>query len=180
MTKQHHSDEILSAYLDHDLEPQLAEEVGRHLEECPECRKVLEELTAVRDAARSLEQLEPSESTWYEIQQRTRKRARPRLAWVWTGVAAAAAVVLVVFLVGRRPAGAPEPEEFAELPSSREKVEAGLVQEYEDYLCGLEAAIEECEAALSENPHNPRVRMAYLEARSSRVKALDMLVCGGD
>ncbi len=173
--KQCYSDEILSAYLDHDLEPEQIEEIGRHIEECSGCRSALEQITAIRDAASSLEQLEPCEKTWFEIQRRVRKGRLKRI-WVWSGVGAAAAVVLVVFLVRGRPVQVPETTPAP----GRRQVEAGLVQEYDDYMRGIDKAVEECKTALSENPHNPRVQRAYLEARSSQINALDVFTSGGD
>lgn len=45
---------------------------------------------------------------------------------------------------------------------------------------GVDAAITEIETALAENPSNPRVKMAYLGARTAKARAVDHLYAGGD
>ncbi len=177
---EHYRDELLSAYLDGDLEQQLAREVEAHLADCPLCREALDELTAVRDAAGTLEALEPSQRTWYEIRRRTVERRSVRPRWAWIAVpAAAAAALLVVVLARRPPAGGPGRFEAAGLGTHGAEAAAEMVAEYDEYLHGIEEAIDECEAALAENPGNRQVRFAYLDARTSRVQALDHMASYG-
>jgi hypothetical protein len=60
------------------------------------------------------------------------------------------------------------------------EVAASSAADIEQYMSGLDQAIDECEVALAENPGNTRVRSALLAARASRVQSYDRLVSGGD
>ena len=181
MTEHHRDVELLSALLDDDLEPGQAAEVRGHVDTCDRCRQVLEQLAAIREAAAGLEQLDPAPATWFEIQRRIQKRRRPRLAWFWAGVpAAAAAAVLVVVLVGSQPEKKPRIRAVAiEEPTTDEEAADALAHEYDEYLRGIDEALRECRAAMAENPRNPRVRLAYLNAHETRMTALDRLASGG-
>jgi hypothetical protein len=53
-------------------------------------------------------------------------------------------------------------------------------QDYAEYVRGIDAAIADCEDALSENPGNARVRAAYANARSTRAVAFDRLAADGE
>ena len=183
--EQHCSEEILSAYLDGDLESEEAGRTAEHVAECPVCRRSLAQVRAIRDAASEMEQMVPSNGTWYAIQERIRAaKSRPRL-WprlLWVAVPALAAALLLVVLPGRvwqnpgtRPGIAtPAPE----LTGAMAADDAAL--EYEEYVRGIDRAIEECRTALDENPGNVRVRQAYLGATSNRQDAMDRLVSGGE
>lgn len=183
MHTKHYGDETLSAYLDRDLEATEARIVAEHLERCRGCREALEQLVLIRDTAADFEQLEPSEHTWHAIRRRVHRESRPRSGWIWIGAAAAAvaAVLLVFVFPGRSPGGdRRSPEQWiASAPQTRSDARAELSSEYRKYLSGIEDAINEIETAMAENPHNPRVRFAYLTARSNRVQALDRFCSGG-
>lgn len=186
--QEHYADELLSAYLDGDLGAEASDAIKRHLANCVTCRQVLEELGAIRSVAASLEELEPSELVTERIRFRCAQRfrtgrtAKTRLFWVFPSVAAAAAVLLVAFLVARR--GVQTPESVGRPVSERgtdDKVlVAGAAREYEEYLRGIAEAVDDCEHALRENPGNPRVRLAYLNARSSQIEVADRFLSGGD
>ena len=104
------------------------------------------------------------------------------MSWRWSlaGAAAAAVVVVAAVFVVRRPAARPVSPTPAAAVTGPESAAAGLMQEYETYVRGMDEAIEECEAALSENPQNPRVRQAYLTVQSSRADAMDAFISGGE
>jgi hypothetical protein len=89
-----------------------------------------------------------------------------------------AAAVVAVVLVGHKPAAKSAPAGSAGL--SRERATAGLAREYEAYVRGIDEAIDECRAALAENPESPRVKLAYLTAQSSRMSAMGKFASGGD
>jgi len=181
MTEHHRDVEQLSALLDDDLEAGRAAEVQGHVDTCDRCRQILEQLAAIREAAAGLEQLEPAPATWFEIQRRIQQRRRPRLAWLWAGVpAAAAAAVLVVVLVGGRPESKPRIRAVAiGEPTTDEEAADALALEYDEYLRGIDGALRGGRAAMAENPRNPRVRLAYLNAHETRMTALDRLASGG-
>ncbi len=183
--EQHCSEEILSAYLDGDLESEDAGRTAEHIAECPVCRRSLAQVRTIRDAASEMEQMAPSERTWYVIQERIRAaRSRPRLVLrlLWVGIPALAAALLVVVLAGRAHVpGAPGKGVVAASSELTNEVAADdAAREYEEYVRGIDQAIDECRTALGENPGNARVRAAYSGAQSNRQSAMDRLVSGGE
>jgi hypothetical protein len=140
---------------------------------------VLEELTVLRSAAGELEQLEPSAETWYAIRRRVKpaRRMRRTWTWVWTGAATATAAVIVAVLFVGRPgtSGTAGPAPVVAAAEASQ----GLGDEYEDYLRGIDDALDEIRVALAENPGNPRVRMALYQAHQSKASALDRVISGG-
>lgn len=183
MEHDHIDAERLSAFLEGELDSPDKDRISQHLEVCPDCREVLVQLKAMTEAATGLEQLLPAESTWRAIATRTVERRPALRRWVWAAVpvAAAAALMVVVLTPPEPKPGTPAVAEAVRPLRPDGEVAAGLVSEYESYVRGIDEAIEECEAALAQNPNNPRVRMAYLNARASRVHALDNLASyGGD
>lgn len=143
---------------------------------------MLDELRALRQAAAALERLEPSPAVWFGIRQRLARPEHRYRRWVWAGATAAAAALLVVVIAGRT---SPKPgsrfaSRAAALPRTREAADAGLAVHYRDYLAGVDAAIVEIEAALAENPNNPRVRLAYAGAQTARARSLDQFCYGGN
>jgi hypothetical protein len=195
--EQHCSEEILSSYLDGDLESEAAGTTAEHLAECEVCRDSLAQIRSVRDAAGGMEQLAPPDQVWAGIQERiqvSRVRKRSLARFLWVGVPALAATLLVVFLAGwlgqsardtiRRvvPFGhSPSPGMAADVPGlSEDKTTEETVREYGEYVRGIDRAIDECRAALNENPGNARVRAAYTGASSDRQRAMDRLASGGE
>ena len=95
--EQHCSEEILSAYLDGDLESEASGTTAEHLAECEVCRHSLAQVRAIRDAAPGMEQLVPPERVWGAIQERihgSRSRRRQLTRLFWVGVPALAAALL--------------------------------------------------------------------------------------
>ena len=193
---QHCSEEILSAYLDGDLESEASGKTAEHLAECEVCRKSLAQVRAIRDAAPGMEQLVPPERVWGAIQERihgarTRRRRLTRLFWV--GVPALAAALLVVAVTDwlgqpTRDAirsfahlgHAPAPGMATVMSDlSREGAAEQTEREYGEYVRGIDHAIDECRTALEENPGNARVLAAYSGASSDRQRAMDRLTSGG-
>jgi hypothetical protein len=188
--EQHCSEEMLSAYLDGDLESEEAGRTAEHVAECPVCRQALTQVRTIRDAASTMEQMVPSDRTWHVIQERIRvARSRPRFAprLLWVAVPALAAALLLVVLAGRVGQSArgtirnvghfghvPAPELTGEMAAE------DAAREYQEYVRGIDRAIDECRTALDENPGNVRVRRAYIGASSNRQGAMDRLVSGGD
>lgn len=58
MAERHVADERLSAFLDDELDEEAALRVARHLDRCPRCLDLLEELRFARDALRRLPALQ--------------------------------------------------------------------------------------------------------------------------
>ena len=196
--EQHCSEEILSAYLDGDLESEASGKTAEHLAECEVCRESLAQVRTIRDAAPGMEQLMPPERVWGAIQARihdvrTRRSRLIRLFWV--GVPALAAALLVVAVAGwfGQPARdtirnvahfghVPAPRGMAAAVSELSKDGAAeqTAREYGEYVRGIDHAIDECRTALDENPGNARVLAAYSGASSDRRRAMDRLTSGGE
>jgi anti-sigma factor RsiW len=182
---QHCSEEILSGYLDGDLQSDASGTTAEHLAECEVCRRSLAQVRALRDAAAGMEQLLPPDRVWGAIRERiqgssVRNRRRTRLFWV--GVSALAAGVLVVVLVGsgRVPSLPGKGIVAAVSELSRNQAAEETAREYGEYVRGINHAIDECRVALDENPGNARVRAAYSGASSDHRRAMDRLASGGD
>ncbi len=98
-----HAEEMLSAYLEGELDGARRAEIETHLGACPECASLLEAMRDARDALASLPELEPSPDLLrrlYAIPERKRKfrpvrdfLLRPSLQPVFAG-----ATGLLVFL----------------------------------------------------------------------------------
>jgi anti-sigma factor RsiW len=103
-------EEYLSELIDHQLDPQTAEKVNRHLTDCAACRQEFEELRLIVEQSAALEPLEPPDRLYWTIRNRVRS-ARPRpwyapqkVGWVLVPALVTAALMLVVF-PGKHSAG---------------------------------------------------------------------------
>jgi anti-sigma factor RsiW len=183
--QRHCSEEVLSAYLDGDLEAEAAGRAAEHLAECEVCRRSLAQIRGIRDAAAGMEQLAPPERTWGAVQERIRAsqaKGRRLARLCWLGAPALAATLLVVVLASRVRTSVPPARGMAAAASdlSQQQAAEETAREYREYVRGIDRAVDECRVALDENPGNARVRAAYVGARSSRQNAMDRLVSGGD
>jgi hypothetical protein len=122
----------LSAFIDGALEPGEQAEVRAHVERCPACSGLAQDLTRVRDGARSLGPIRPPDHVWLEVAGQIRLReprepheavpARMRPALVqWIGLAAALVVItLGAYLFTRVTRPAELPTGNAQRPASVE------------------------------------------------------------
>jgi anti-sigma factor RsiW len=107
--------------IDGTLGPIRRSELEQHLDQCPSCRALYEDLQQLRDAAAAMPALEPPDHVWIQIAGRLRQEGRvhdrpaaavrPRrlqLQYAWMGIAAAliiaigAALLYVVVPENRR------------------------------------------------------------------------------
>ena len=121
MTPLEWSEDLLSAYVDGELDAETRSVVEAHLADSPEWRDVLGDVRAAREAVRALPEVDLTPDGWSEVRAivaadegavlpvapgpvralRSRIPRRPaRWAGVGAAVAAAAAVVAVVFVPG--------------------------------------------------------------------------------
>jgi anti-sigma factor RsiW len=100
-----HVEELLSAYLEGELDKSRSADVGRHLASCPDCGLLLESMKDARQALGALPELEPSPALLrklYAIPEKRRFRLvpdfllRPSLQPVFAG--ATALLVFISFL----------------------------------------------------------------------------------
>ena len=111
------SEDLLSAYLDDELDPETRSLVEEHLARTPASRQAVAELRAARDAVRSLPEVDLSPEAWEQVVAAVRadetsvgvgapapvaswRRRDRRAPTRWARVGAAAAVLAVVFLPG--------------------------------------------------------------------------------
>lgn len=90
--------ERLSDYLDGELEGEARSEVERHLAGCAPCRRVLDQLQALVEAARALPDHEPERDAWPAIEAALARHPARR---PWALVLAFAAGVLVTLALQR-------------------------------------------------------------------------------
>lgn len=102
--------ELISPYIDGELEPDVAAQVEEHLKVCSDCRSMHEELRQIKDALGSLSQVEPPRSLHASIMEalnrevseeetivKAEKTAR-RLVWL-RRLSIALAACFIIFLV---------------------------------------------------------------------------------
>ena len=87
---------LLSGYLDGALSHREAQKTRLHLEDCATCRTLLEELGAMREAARTTQLEEPDETAWPELPKTLGSRFTRSTGWMlltaWTLVVSALAL----------------------------------------------------------------------------------------
>ena len=57
----------ISDYIDDDLDPGKVSSLEKHLDACPECRKLLEDFQRIKQGAKNLAKAEPSGQLWFRI-----------------------------------------------------------------------------------------------------------------
>ena len=67
---------MISDYIDGYLNEEKKAALRRHLEDCSECKGVLEDFKSITEKAHNLEQVSPSVQTWLRIRSRIRKEAK--------------------------------------------------------------------------------------------------------
>ncbi|MDO9542681.1 MAG: anti-sigma factor, partial [Kiritimatiellia bacterium] len=117
---------LASDYMDNELDPPAREQVDRHLEKCPDCRKISANLVAITLPLRRAPRVNVPQDLWPRIQTELRRQhspaARPKTVFrnnirefflirpAFAAAAAAAAAILiiisaVVYLPTQRTAG---------------------------------------------------------------------------
>lgn len=123
-------DEVLSAYLDHELSSDERARVDRWLEEHEEARRQLQELTQLRDRLRALPRLPVDQDFTARVlarialEQPSVQRAAPRRdGWrrglIWAGLIVATSIALLLF----QPPTAEQSRELADAPAARTDLE---------------------------------------------------------
>jgi len=155
MTDEHPEIERLNEYLDQGLDPRDHRQIETHLSRCEECRRMLEDLSAIVRAASELPPIAPPERIWESIaaslierKSLARRRSPWRSAFV-PALAAAAALLLGVSLwlvlrTGETPTPADQ-EALAYMVT--EELKAGE-SHYDKAIVGLEQIIAQNDGVL--------------------------------
>ncbi len=116
---------LLHAYLDNELDLRESAALEQHLSECPECAKLYEEQTALRQAIAGLGTEDPLPPA---LRRRVRTAVRgeaksryPLPAWRWVGAAATFAAALLLLVLATR---------NAFLPSAGDRLTDELIQSH--------------------------------------------------
>lgn len=75
-------EELLSGYLDHELTQSDEQRVRLHLEDCPSCRTVLEDLQTLREVAMTTDFSEPDPTEWGELPRGRASATFRSLGWI--------------------------------------------------------------------------------------------------
>jgi Putative zinc-finger len=118
--------EVIQELVDGTLGPIRAAELQQHLDECPSCRALANDLRRIRDAAGALDNLQPRDHVWLQIAGRLRQEGRvqdqpappPSRAhqYVWLGIAAALLLTVGASLLMLLPRGDQNPTTAAVTP----------------------------------------------------------------
>jgi Putative zinc-finger len=148
MTKQHPEIDRWNEYLDQDLDPRERRQLEAHLSLCDECRRALEEITAILRAAAELPPVAPPERIWESISASLidRKSLSKRSTRYVPALALAASLLLAVSLWLVLRTGAPEPpttdlEHQAALASMVTEELKAAESHYDKAIVGLEQII---------------------------------------
>lgn len=153
-------DHLLDEYVDNRLSPEAAAAVARHLDTCPACRELAEDLRRLLGGAKALPaEVEPPRELWGRIEG---ELSRPRpgrvhhgrfggLAGGWMGgvLAAAAAVALVVatVVVVRRDVGPEETTAKHDTAASRVLLAALAESGFDDEMIRVRVELREALAS---------------------------------
>jgi predicted anti-sigma-YlaC factor YlaD len=74
--------ELLSSYLDGELDEKEKHIVEKHLETCPQCRKELEELERFEEVMDKMELKEPKKEVWQVYWKSIYNRLERRIGWI--------------------------------------------------------------------------------------------------
>ncbi|MEO0085726.1 MAG: zf-HC2 domain-containing protein [candidate division WOR-3 bacterium] len=101
---RHCDDDVLSRYVDGELDPSEKAEVDKHISDCAQCREAIADLELLRGAAGAMLELEPPARVLRRILEHVGSSARNqvRLRWLLAGVSALAAAVVVALAVASR------------------------------------------------------------------------------
>lgn len=189
-------DALIGDLLDGAVAPDARARVERHLERCPACRALADDLLAIREAARQLPPVPPPDVVWHRLADRLASERAPA-AWsasagwhpdwmaAWSprrwalaagalaAAAAAAAATVLSLASGPAPAEAPEETAAASL-SVIDQVEAELVeaeQHYEAALRGLATLAEQADEGVAADAATLRQHLMLLDRMIAESRA---------
>jgi hypothetical protein len=154
MTDEHPAIDRLNEYLDQELDVRDRRQLDSHLSRCEECRRSLEELSAVVRAASELSGVAPPERIWESIaasliERKSLSRSSPSRSVLLSALAAAAVLLLGVSLWWvLRTGGMPAPADQAALAYMVTEELKAAESHYDKAIVGLEQIIAQNDGVL--------------------------------
>jgi hypothetical protein len=181
----HRVRQLLSLYLDGELNPRENKSIAEHISQCKECASELEQLSSIKRAAKSLERHKPPEYLFYRIKNEIARQARtksrrarltPRRRWVLAPAFGTLLIIIGLVIIFR----SREPLPMVELAYQSYKEEAiAPLEEYGERLKDLNLALDDCQDALRENPGNRQVLKAIVDVYNEEVETINQLAMYG-
>lgn len=72
---------IISNYIDRNLKARQNTSLEKHLDVCPDCRRLLKDFQKIANSAKEIEELAPSDKTWLKIMARLRPEEKKMLVF---------------------------------------------------------------------------------------------------
>ncbi len=99
---------MISDFIDGELDRKKASILEKHLDTCPDCRKLVKDFQRIKHKARGLEKAQPSGETWFRIQAAVKEKAQapvpgPRVRFLFFPATlryAVSAALLICVVVG--------------------------------------------------------------------------------
>ena len=88
--------ELISSYNDGELNQEQKKKVEKHLEDCPECRKELEEMRKFEEVMSQMELKKPPEEVWKRYWASVYNRLERRIGWILLSIGA----MIILFFGG--------------------------------------------------------------------------------
>ncbi|UCE40602.1 MAG: zf-HC2 domain-containing protein [Candidatus Aminicenantes bacterium] len=67
---------FISEYIDGDLDEAKTSSLEKHLDTCPDCQELLKDFEQIKQEAKGLAKVEPSDQTWFQIQTRIKEKTQ--------------------------------------------------------------------------------------------------------
>ena len=98
-TQHEFNEELLSGYLDGELTQGDAQRVRLHLEDCSQCRSVIDELRELREATMNTEFKVPEDTQWDETPRGVISRLLHNFGWLIAGLWVVGIVAYLVWQI---------------------------------------------------------------------------------
>ena len=88
--------ELISSYLDNELDEEQRRQVEEHIEKCPECRKEYGEMAKFEEVMRTMTLKQPPKEAWKVYSESVYNRMERRIGWILLSIGA----MIVLFFSG--------------------------------------------------------------------------------
>ncbi|MFH1312530.1 MAG: zf-HC2 domain-containing protein [Candidatus Eisenbacteria bacterium] len=89
-------DELISSYLDNELDEDQRRLVEEHIEKCPECRREYGEMTRFEEVMRKMTLKQPPREAWQVYSESVYNRAERGIGWILLSIGA----MIILFFSG--------------------------------------------------------------------------------